>query len=470
MTVTLTNASKIREVIDEHKAEELISKWKEQLLKEKSSSVNDDVILCDKIVLDGKSYTSDAATKISNFLTSTQDFQPSIASGIRFAILSDIIASRMEDEGLKVLATISNAFLESHLEEVDLSDNAMGSKGVKACETVLGGSAVMKSLRSLKLCNNGLSEYTMNEVAELLTRPSDKDSSSCIANRLEQIHFFNNMSDDAGCSSFKKILKRAINLKDIRFSGTRAKAKGSAHITSALNELAREGKLNNVTRLDLADNSFGDCYQNLADALRTCKNLEYLDLHDCCIGDDGIVQVCDALLDSKAPLSFLSISGNDIGAESMEGIKRITSLITSINGSIVSFCASENEMKSPGIRSIARSFKSETVEEIFFNQNECGSVGANELIEMAKRVPNLKVIELNSNGFLPSIVAKLNDAYGETLSEMDDNIDDEDYDDELDQEELEDDLSISAEDDEVEEDHDAEVDALADVLNKVGVL
>jgi len=465
MTITLTTTSKTREVIDEKKAQELVSIWNEQLLKERSAR-DDDAILCDKIDLDGKSYTSDAATIIANFLTSADVFQPSIASGIKIAILSDIIASRMEDEGLKVLTTISNAFKESQLEEVDLSDNAMGSKGVKACEIVLGGSAVNKSLLRLRLCNNGLSEYTMEEVAELLIRPH---GSSCIANSLEQIHFFNNMSDDAGCLYFKKIMKRTTNLKDIRFSGTRAKAKGSAHITSILSELAREGKLSKITRLDLADNSFGECYQDLAYALRICTELEYLDLHDCCIGDDGIAEVCDALLDAKSPLSFLSISGNDIGAESMEGAKRVAALISSINGSIVSFSASENEMKSPGIRIIVRAFKSETVKEIYMNQNECGSVGANELIKMAPRVPNLEVIELNGNGFLPTIVTKLNDTFGEKLCEMDDNIDDEDYDDELDSEELNDDLNIDGEEDEVQENPDVDVDALADALNKVDV-
>jgi len=466
MAITLTTTSKTREVIDKQKVQELISAWKEQLLKEKSA-VDDDAILCDKIDLEGKSYTSDAATMIANFLTSTEVFQPPIASGIKIAILSDIIASRMEDEGLMVLTTISNAFQESQLEEVDLSDNAMGSKGVKACETVLGGPAVIKSLRRLKLCNNGLSEYTMDEVAKLLIR--FHHDSSCIAHNLEQIHFFNNMSDDAGCLHFEKIMKLTTNPKDIRFSGTRAKAKGSSHITSVLGELAREGKLSKLTRLDLADNSFGECYQELADALRICINLEYLDLHDCCIGDDGIVELCNALLDAKSPLSFLSISGNDIGAESMEGAKRVAALIASINDSIVSFSASENEMKSPGIRIIVRAFKSKTVKEIYMNQNECGSVGANELIKMAPRVPNLEVVELNGNGFSPTIVTKLNNTFGEKLCEMDDNIDDEDYDDDLDPEELSDDLGIDREEDEVQEDPDADVDDLADAFNKVDV-
>ena len=303
----------------------------------------------------------------------------------------------------------------------------------------------------------------MDEVAELLTR----GDSSCIANNLTHIHFFNNMSDDDGCESFKKIIARTSNLQDIRFSGTRAKAKGSVHITSALNDLAKEGKLSNVIQLDLADNSFGDCYQDLADALRTCTNIKYLDLHDCCLGDDGIVAVCDALLESKAPLSFLSLSGNDIGEDSFEGGKRIAALIKSINNTIVSFNASENELKSPGIRSIARAFRSKTVKEIYLNQNECGTVGANELIKMLPHVPNLEVIELNANGFLPDVVDKLNDALGDKLEEMDENIDDEDYDEELDPEDLEDDLGVDDEEDKVEEDADADVDALAGAFSQL---
>lgn len=435
MTITLiTSNPKIREVVDDGKATELIATWKGQIEEEKKSGDGSSV-LCDKIVLDGKSYTPEAAKIIAGFLTSTEDFQPSVASGIKVAILSDIIASQMEAEALIVLKTISDAFKESKLEEVDLSDNAMGTKGVVACETVLGGPTVIDTLQRLKLCNNGLSRYTMEEVAVLLTKGDD---SSCIAKNMKQIHFFNNMSDDEGCESFEKIIARTENLEDIRFSGTRAKAKGSVFITKGLNDLAKNGKLGSVTRLDLADNSFGDCYQDLSDALRTCTKLEYLDLHDCCLGDDGIVAVCDALMEAKPPLSFLSLSGNDVGEDSYEGGKSIAALIKLINTTIVSFYASENELKSPGIRSIARAFRSETLKEIHLNQNECGTVGATEVIKMAARVPNLEKIEFDANGFLPEVVDKLTEALGDKLVEMEDNIDDEDYDEELDPEDLKD--------------------------------
>eukprot|EP00547_Thalassionema_nitzschioides_P008955 CAMPEP_0194227032 /NCGR_PEP_ID=MMETSP0156-20130528/42651_1 /TAXON_ID=33649 /ORGANISM="Thalassionema nitzschioides, Strain L26-B" /LENGTH=469 /DNA_ID=CAMNT_0038959505 /DNA_START=83 /DNA_END=1492 /DNA_ORIENTATION=- len=454
MAITLSTLDpEKREVIDAAKANDLVASWKEQLQGETT----------DKIVLRGKSYTSEAAKVIADFLTATENGQPSVASGTKIAYIDDIIASRPEAEALEVLTTISDAFKESRLVEVDLSDNAMGTKGVVACKTILSGPTVIDTLQCLKLCNNGLSKYTMDEVAVLLT----EGESSCIAKNLTQVHFFNNMSDDDGCASFKKIIACAENLTDIRFSGTRAKAKGSAFITSGLKDLAESGRLGNVTRLDLADNSFGECYEDLAEALCVCSKLEYLDIHDCCLGDDGIVAVCDALLEAKQSLSFLSISGNEIGEEGYEGTKSVAKLIASINDSIVSFDASENELKSPGIRTIARAFNSGTVKEISFNLCEIGTVGANALIEMVPRVPNLEAIQLDDNGFLENVVDRLTDTFGGKLAEMEGNDDEDDKDDELDPEELE---EISADDEadenETTEQADADVDDLANQLSQ----
>ena len=465
MTVTLVTLNpETREIIDGDNVNDLVASWKEQLQKDAGNTG----VLCDKIVLEGKSYTPEAAKIIADFLTSTDDYKPSIASGIKVAIIADIIASQMEAEALNVLTTISNAFQESRLEEVDLSDNAMGTKGVVACKTVLSGPSVIKTLQRLKLCNNGLSQYTMDEVAVLLT----EGESSCIAKNLTQIHFFNNMSDDDGCKSFKKIIARSENLDDIRFSGTRAKAEGSAFIASGLKDLAESGNLSNVTRLDLADNSFGDCYEDLAEALRVCPKLVYLDIHDCCLGDDGITAVCDALLEAKPSLSYLSISGNGIGEDSYEGAKSVAKLIGSLNQSLESFNASENELKSPGIRAIVRAFRSNTVKEIYLNQNEVGTVGANELIDMASRVPNLEVIELDENGFVSDVVDKLTSTFGDKLAEMEDTNDNEDYDDILDPEDLNDDLGVPTEQDETNEDEtnpapdDADVHSLTKLFNQ----
>lgn len=437
----------------------MIASWKKQLVEEQTRT-SDNTALCNKVNLSGKTYKPEAATVIADFLTSTEDFNPSIASGVTSAIIDDIIASQNTENGLSVLQTISNAFQESRLVEVNLSDNAMGTKGIDACRTVLCGPTAIHTLESLSLCNNGLSKDTMEVTAVLLTQEED---GACVANNLKKIHFYNNMSDNEGCESFRKIIARTSKLQDIRMSGTRAKAAGSLHIAAGLKDLVTVGNLSNVIRLDLADNSFGECYQDLADVLRTCKNLEYLDLSECTMGEEGVTAVCAAVVEAGSPLKFLSLGGNDLGEDS-SGRKigqAIGGLIKAVKNSIESFSASENELKSPGIRCIARALRSSTVKTIYLNQNEIGSVGANELIAMADHVPNLEKIELDLNGFLPDIVEGLTGAFGDKLAEMEDNNDEDDYDEDLDEEDLED---VDDEDDDVGEKPDIEVDALAEAL------
>jgi Ran GTPase-activating protein (RanGAP) involved in mRNA processing and transport len=53
--------------------------------------------------------------------------------------LSDIIAGRPEDEALRTLHIICTSLKNFKLTEVNLSDNALGLKGVDACIDVLEG-------------------------------------------------------------------------------------------------------------------------------------------------------------------------------------------------------------------------------------------------------------------------------------------------------------------------------------------
>lgn len=87
-----------REVVDKARALEIIAHWREQLLAHRakvvatSNPAANTLPLCDTIVLADKSYTHEAAMEISTFLTSTTEFDPSIASGITVADVSDVIA------------------------------------------------------------------------------------------------------------------------------------------------------------------------------------------------------------------------------------------------------------------------------------------------------------------------------------------------------------------------------------------
>ena len=186
-----------REVVDEIKAQAFINHWTDQLRKHKATippeeTTSEEVVLCDRIQLTGKSYIAEAAKIIATFLTDPFEGGPPIARGIVEARLDDIIASRLTEEGLEVLQTVCDAFAGSNLVGVDLSDNAIGEQGIGACTTVLS----KKTLERLALCNNGLSMETMGQVADILV--ADEDGTGCIASGLTKIHFFNNMSGEGG--------------------------------------------------------------------------------------------------------------------------------------------------------------------------------------------------------------------------------------------------------------------------------
>ena len=97
------------------------------------------------IKLSNKSFSSEAAICISKHLLAFKN--------IEIADISDIIAGRAEEDALLTLKTICDSILGDKLIELNVSDNALGSKGVTACKSLF----TRKSLKRLYACNNGLS-------------------------------------------------------------------------------------------------------------------------------------------------------------------------------------------------------------------------------------------------------------------------------------------------------------------------
>lgn len=458
-----------REVIDETKARAMVESWRSQLQAHQSKIANDTddetavPVLCDSLNLSDKSYTAASARIIAEFITSSDESFPTpIATTLKYVDLHDVIASQEETVGLEVLQTFSEMLSTSKLIEVDLSDNAMGSKGVTACATILGGVPVIHTLERLSLCNNGLSRYTMDEVADLLTQEND---GCCIAMNLTKLHFYNNMSGNEGCVAFERILNKCSDkLVDVRFSGTRAGSEGSKHITDALKDLSDSGKLQNLVRLDLADNTFSEevSYTGLADALKTCTKLTHLNINDCSLGDEGIELICMALLESKANLHEFIIGGNEITAS---GAKLIAKVVKLLGKHIKRFSAEDNELTSRGVKRIVDSIGPDyDIQTLLFNFCECGVIGGEAILEMASRLNgenNIQRLELNGNAYSETLVEKLEETFGDSLVEMEDNDEEEDPDADLEEE------SESEEDN--EEDKDEDIDALAEELGQIGM-
>ena len=457
-----------REVVSPERAQEFVNHWTQQLLDHRvkvQEALNDDdvnnTVLCDRISLTNKSYTPEAAEIIANFLKEPFEGGLPITYGIVEANLSDMIASQLTEQGLKVLRTICDAFADSELVEVDLSDNAVGEQGIGACRVVVNKS----SLKALSLNNMGMAHETLSEVADILT--NDEYGNGCIAERLTKFHYFNNMSGIEGCKAFARILEKSRDLVDLRFSSTRARQEGTDILAGALDACMMNERNANLQRLDLCDNQFGNkpSQEALFRILGATKSLTYLNLCDCSLGDDGVKKVCHALFESDSQLEHLDLSANEL---SRKGAKHVADFIRDCEGLKV-LRMEDNEITSKGVELLAQAFhRGEdgiAIEEIQLNCNMIGALGARALIDAAgpdgSDMPNLRLIQLNNNSFASDVMSELEAAFGNKLGEMDENDSDGEADDDLSSDEED-----SDSDEEGEAEGDRKVDALTDALEK----
>jgi len=394
------------------RAHEIINVWNSSNLENVTS-----------IDLSNKSYTLEAAQVLMGYLTNNN-----LLANVVVANLSDMIASRMEEEGLAVLKHVCDtvALQCPLLESVDLSDNAMGSKGISACEAVF---TQCTKLHSVQLCNNGLAEHTMDQVVELLTAES-------MAARLQRVHFYNNMSGHGGCVAFCKLLRHCngYSLTNVRFSGTRADRPGSLLVVEAMHAFSQW----NVSWLDLADNTFGkEGGAVLAQVLSKCTNLTYLNIRDCCLDDMSIfVSICKALIYSKCPLEYLNVSGNDL---TLKGAQLgLVPLMQAKKCTLKSIHVEENDLTSRGVECLAATV-SPLLQDINLATNQCGSSGARAWIAARDKMPNLQLLNLDGNAIPDHVVREMEAVFGEVLVDMVDNEGDNDADDDLTEAEEDDD-------------------------------
>ena len=117
-----------------------------------------------------------------------------VAGTLKIADISDIIAGRPEAEVLNALTTVSDALSTCTLDELNVSDNALGEKGIRACAAAFTS---QKALKGVYLQNIGCSVNACKAVNELIASTS-----------LETLHLFNNMSDNEGAISIAALLQR----------------------------------------------------------------------------------------------------------------------------------------------------------------------------------------------------------------------------------------------------------------------
>lgn len=346
-----------RAFIEAEEAQELLSP-----LKEPGNSFA-------KICFSNRSFGLGAAQVAEPILSSLKD-------QLKEVDLSDFIAGRPEAEALEVMKIFSIALEGSVLKSLNLSDNALGEKGVRAFEALLKS---QKCLEELYLMNDGISKEAAQAVSELIP----------FTEKLKVLHFHNNMTGDEGALAIAEVVKRSPSLEDFRCSSTRIGGEGGVALSDAL------GNCTHLKKLDLRDNMLGvEGGVSLSKALTKHAELREVYLSYLNLEDDGAIAIVDTLKESAPHLEVLEISGNDITADAAPAIAACLAakqFLSKMN-------LSENELKDEGANAISKALEGHVqLKEIDLSSNQISWAGAQQLAVTVVQKADFKLLNINGN-------------------------------------------------------------------------
>ncbi|MQL90689.1 hypothetical protein Taro_023288 [Colocasia esculenta] len=347
-----------RAFIDAQEAEELLKP-----LTEKES-------LYTKICFSNRSFGADAARVAEPILAS-------IKGQLTEVDLSDFVAGRPEDEALEVMRIFSSALEGCVLKYLNLSDNALGEKGVRAFGALLKSQS---SLEELYLMNDGISEEAAKAVSELI--PSTE--------KLKVLHFHNNMTGDEGAVEIAEVLERSPALEDFRCSSTRVDSEGGIALAEALNTCMH------LRKLDLRDNMFGVyAGKALSGTLEKLAGITEVYLSYLNLEDEGTIPICNSLQGSAPSLEVLEIAGNDITVKAA----RALSACVAAKQCLKKLNVSENELTDEGAVMVGEALAEGhlSLKELDMSTNSIRRVGARCLARAVCNKPNFCLLNINGN-------------------------------------------------------------------------
>ncbi|XP_026393276.1 RAN GTPase-activating protein 2-like [Papaver somniferum] len=346
----------------------------------------------------GNSYTKICFSNRSFGLEAARIAEPILASikgQLTEVDLSDFIAGRPEDEAIEVMNIFSKALEGCILRTLNLSDNALGEKGVRAFDALLKSQS---NLEELYLMNDGISEEAAQAVSELI--PSTE--------KLKILHFHNNMTGDEGAVYIAKVVEGSPALVDFRCSSTRVGEEGGIALVEAL------GKCSNLKKIDLRDNMFGvEAGVALSKALSSHAGLTEIYLSYLNLENEGAIALVDALKENAPSLEVLDMAGNEI---TLEAAPALAACIAA-KESLTKLNLSENELKDEGTILIARALENghKQLKEVDLSTNAMRRAGARVLAQAVVNKPEFKLLTINGNYISDEGIDELKDIFKKSL-------------------------------------------------------
>lgn len=344
-------------------------------------------------------------------------FLSQIAGSIEIVGLADVIAGLMTDEGLEVTEKLSKTFEASNLIEIDLSDNAMGPRGLERVDTLFANA----SLQRLYLSNCGLSAESMNMLKAYFSNDDGR-----IANSLTDLVLDKNMIGVGGAKIVGEFLATCKNLQYFSYNGCRPGEEGTKYICDGLHNLTKDNSPV-LRRIDLEDCTFGsgededDAIFPLTKALEKCSLLTRLNITDGALELGGIELLVNALQASRALPTHLYLDG--MGELGSEGAQILSDFFKKQATNLSVLHLNYNELGDEGVTILLEPFGAvkNCLTELSLTQNEIEENGATALV--CTSFPMLQRLILEENDDMPK--THLKKKYGDKVV-LDDDEDDED--------------------------------------------
>ncbi|CAM9654644.1 unnamed protein product [Lampetra fluviatilis] len=253
--------------------------------------------------LEGNTIGVEAAKAIATALAEKPHFQR--------ALWSDMFTGRLRTEIPPALTALGNAMVTSgaRLVELDLSDNAFGPDGVRACDTLLRSRACY-SLRTLRLNNCGMGIGGGKILAEALSECHRASASEGKPLALRVFVAGRNRLENDGASALAKAFMAMGSLEEVHVPQNGINHAG---ITALAKAFAKNPELR---VLNLNDNTFTERGAlSMAEALKVLKKVEVINFGDCLVRSVGAKAIAVALKDGLPHIKELNLAFGEINMD-----------------------------------------------------------------------------------------------------------------------------------------------------------
>nr|XP_032825970.1 ran GTPase-activating protein 1 [Petromyzon marinus] len=253
--------------------------------------------------LEGNTIGVEAAKAIATALAEKPHFQR--------ALWSDMFTGRLRTEIPPALTALGNAMVTSgaRLVELDLSDNAFGPDGVRACDTLLRSRACF-SLRTLRLNNCGMGIGGGKILAEALSECHRASAAEGKPLALRVFVAGRNRLENEGASALAKAFMAMGSLEEVHVPQNGINHAG---ITALAKAFAKNPELR---VLNLNDNTFTERGAlSMAEALKVLKKVEVINFGDCLVRSVGAKAIAVALKDGLPHIKELNLAFGEINMD-----------------------------------------------------------------------------------------------------------------------------------------------------------